>query len=375
MPRPAAILALAVALMALAAAAAGASGVRLVRVGTFSQPDYVAAPRGDAHRLFVVQRDGLIRLVRDGRVLRAPFADLRAQVLDPKPRARGDRRGLLSVAFTTDYARTGLLYAMYVDKADRLRVDELRRSAGDPNRADPASRRLVIELGPAARRDVGGQLQWGPGAALWISTGDEGAPASAQDLGSLNGKLLLINPATGSGGRGYGIPHGNPFVRRAAARPEIFAYGLRDPWRFSLDSPQLFTLGDVGAQVQEVDATSRALLRGASFGWPQVEGDVRRGPGHRGVLPLIVHPRGAGWCAVVGGYRVRDRSLPALYGRYVYGDMCQSRLWAARLTVNRAIGDGPLPLRVRSLVSFGLDGLNRLYAVSLAGGVWRFAAA
>jgi len=359
-----------------AAAGAPASGVRLVRVGTFSQPDYVAAPPGDAHRLFVVQRYGLIRLVKNGHVLRTPFADLRRAVLVRNPNEEIDQRGLFSIAFATDYARSGLLYAMYVDRRSHLRVDEMRRSATNPDRVDPRSRRLVIDIGHAGLQHHGGQLQYGPGAVLWISTGQEDDPRSSQDLGSLNGKLLRINPLTGRGGRAYGIPHGNPFAGRRDARPEIVAYGLRNPWRFSFDNAsQMVTIGDVGDETaEEVDGTSRALLRGANFGWPQVEGNVRRGPGHRGFLPLIVHRHRDGWCAIVGGYVVHDRALPALYGRYVYGDVCHPRLWSARLTVSRAFGDGPLPLRVPYLVSFGLDGRGRLYAVSLAGGVWRFAA-
>lgn len=337
---------------------------------------YVASPPGDAHRLFVVQRYGLIRIVKDGRVLRTPFADLRHAVLIRNPDEGVDQRGLFSIAFATDYARSGLLYAMYVDRRSHLRVDELRRSPTHPDRADPHARRLVIDLGRAGLQHHGGQLQYGPGAVLWISTGQEDDPRSSQDLGSLNGKLLRINPRTGGGGRGYGIPHGNPFVGRRGARPEIVAYGLRNPWRFSFDNPQTIAIGDVGDETaEEVDATSRALLRGANFGWPQVEGDVRRGPGHRGFLPAIVHRHADGWCAIVGGYVVRDRALPALYGRYVYGDVCSGRLWSARLAVTRASDDGPLPLRVRYLVSFGLDGRGRLYAISLDGDVWRFAAA
>jgi glucose/arabinose dehydrogenase len=374
MPRVAVLLA--AALVLCAAPAAGASGgVRLVRVGGFAQPDYATAPAGDAHRLFVVERYGLIRVVRDGRTLKAPFADLRRQVLIRDPNEGLDQRGLFSIAFAPDYRRSGLLYAMYVDRRSHLRVDELRRSAHDPDRVDPHGRRLVIDLGRAGLQHHGGQLQFGSGGLLWISTGQEDDPASSQDLGSLNGKLLRIDPRVRAGGRAYGIPRGNPFAGRAGARPEVMAYGLRNPWRFSFDArTQMLLIGDVGdSSVEEVDGTSLALLRGASFGWPQVEGNVRRGPGPRGVLPLVVHRHADGWCSVVGGYVVRDPGLPALRGRYLYGDVCSGRLWSARLTVTRAFDDGPLPLTVPYLVSFGRDGRGRLCAVSLAGTVWRLA--
>ncbi|MGN6189761.1 MAG: PQQ-dependent sugar dehydrogenase [Conexibacter sp.] len=343
---------------AAASAPAAASGVRLVRVGSFEQPDDVAAPPGDAHRLFVVQRYGLIRVVRDGRVLKAPFADLRRQVLIRDPDEGLDQRGLFSIAFAPDYRRSGLLYAMYVDRRSHLRVDALRRSRRDPDRVDPHARRLLVDLGPAGLQHHGGQLQFGLDRRLWISTGQEDDPASSQDPHSWNGKLLRIDP------------------RAPAARPEVMASGLRNPWRFSFDAPtRTVVIGDVGdSTVEEVDMLPLARLPGANLGWPHVEGNVRRSAGPRGVLPQIVHRHDDGWCSVVGGYVVRDPGLPALRGRYLYGDVCSGRLWSAKLTPAGAPDDRPLPLTAPYLVSFGRDGRGHLYAVSLAGDVWRLAA-
>jgi Glucose / Sorbosone dehydrogenase len=346
----------AVALLAATTSAFAAGGVRLVHVGRFEQPDDVAAPPRDAHRLFVVQRYGLIRIVRDGRVLPAPFADLRRQVLIRDPDEAVDQRGLFSIAFAPDYRRSGLLYAMYVDRRGHLRVDALRRSAHDRDRADPHGRRLLLDLGPAALQHHGGQLQFGMDGLLWISTGQEDDPASSQRLDSLRGKLLRIDP------------------RAPGALPQVMASGLRNPWRFSFDAAtRTVVIGDVGdSSVEEVDAVSIAsLAQTPDFGWPRMEGTLRSGPGPRGVAPLLVHRHADGWCSVVGGYVVRDPAPRALRGRYVYGDVCSGRLWSARLTASRASGDRPLGLTVPYLVSFGLDGRGRLYAVSLAGDVWR----
>jgi glucose/arabinose dehydrogenase len=391
------VLAAAFALLVLASATAAGADVRLVPVGTFTEPVYVSAPFGDAQRLFVVERAGLVRLVRDGRVLRRPFADLRRHVLIRDPQVRVDQRGLFSIAFARDYRHSGLLYAMYAARDGHLRVDELRRSASDSNRTDPRGRRPVIDLGPAGIQHHGGQLQVDRDGLLWISTGQEDDPASSQDLGSLNGKLLRIDPrrTRTSPAQPYAIPPDNPYVARADARPEIVASGLRNPWRFSLDARSgLALIGDVGEQaVEEVDALSlRDPLAGANFGWPLLEGRGRVAPTTRdepagvatpapdtladAVAPLLVQRHDAGWCSLVGGVVVRDPALRALRGRYIYGDVCSGRLRSARITsVTRATDDRALTPHVPYLVSFGVDARRRLYAVSLSGTVWRFAQA
>lgn len=364
------------------AAALGAPGVaaarlHLVPVGTFAQPDDLTAPPGDRHRLFVVERYGRIRVVRDRRVLRRPFLDISRDVLIANRDETKDQRGLFSMAFAPDYRRSGRFYVFYVDRADRLRVDEYRRSARDPDRADPRSRREVIDLGPAATEHHGGQLQFGPDGLLYISTGMNDTASASQDLSSLRGKLLRIDPRRSRTGAPYTVPAGNPFVTTAGARPEIYALGLRNPWRFSFDRRTgALVIGDVGENtVEEVDWVARGRGAGANFGWPIFEGNLREQPGTPAhyVAPVITHRHGRDWCAIVGGYVVRDPGLPALAGRFVYGDVCSGDLWSARLGSGRARGDRRLPLRVPYLVSFGQDARGRIYGVSLAGGVWRLA--
>jgi glucose/arabinose dehydrogenase len=361
------------------AADGGDSAVRAAAVGRFAQPVAVAAPTGERHLVVVVERRGRIRLVRDGRVVRRPFADLTRQVVRPRGPETVDQRGLLSVAFAPDYARSGLLYTYFVDRRGHLRVDELRRDARDRGRVDPRARRTVIDLGRVSLQHHGGQIQFGPDGMLWISTGQDDEPRSSRDLRSWHGKLLRIAPREGRDGSAYRVPVSNPFVATPGARPETFARGLRNPWRFSFDSRSgLLVIGDVGdARAEEVDALPVERAAGADFGWDTVEGRKRRRNGalEHYVAPAIVHQHSRSWCAVVGGLIVRDPRLPGLFGRYVYGDVCSGWVWSARLARSGAASDvRRLPLRIPYLVSFGRDGIGRPYAVSLSGYVWRLEA-
>jgi hypothetical protein len=175
------------------------------------------------------------------------------------------------------------------------------------------------------------------------------------------------------------VPADNPFTDRAGARGEIWAYGLRNPWRFSFDrSTNDLTIADVGQDaVEEVDHVSAARARGANFGWRALEGTKVLFGAERpssAIGPVIQKAHSAGWCSITGGYVVRDPALPALRGRYVYGDFCQGRLRSARLTSSGAAGDRDLGLpSIDSLSSFGQDGRGRVYVTSLSGPVYRLA--
>jgi glucose/arabinose dehydrogenase len=367
------LLALALPGAALALALPGAAQARLhlVRVGSFAAPIYAAAPPGDGRRLFVVERAGRIRVVRDGHELRRPFLDIRARV------SVGGERGLLSMAFAPDYARSGRFYVDYTDNSGDVRIVELRRSAS-PDRALAGSGRSVLRIGHSQfSNHNGGQIEFGPDGMLYIGVGDggsEGDPAGrGQSLGTLLGKLLRIDPRLGGG---YGIPRGNPFTG-AGQRPEIYAYGLRNPWRFSFDrATGAVAIGDVGQnRFEEVDYEPRGAAAGRNFGWSDFEGRARFKPGAtpRYAPPALVRSHASGFCAIVGGYVVRDRALGGLYGRYLYGDLCNPRIYAVRLRRGHASGDRATRLRVPQLVSFGEDGRGRLYTVSLGGAVYRLA--
>ncbi|MCW2951255.1 MAG: glucose/sorbosone dehydrogenase-like protein [Conexibacter sp.] len=356
------------------AARAAGGDVELTRIGRFDSPLYVAQPPGDARRLFVVEQAGRIRVVRDGRTLPRPFLDISSLVRS------GGEQGLLSVAFAPDYADSGRFYVDYTDVDGDTRVVEYRRASAD--RADPRSARQVLFQPQPEPNHNGGLLQFGPDGLLYVGLGDgggggdqHGSSGNGQNLGTLLGKLLRIDPRA-SGGRAYSVPAGNPFVGRSGARPEIYAYGLRNPWRFSFDrATGDLTIGDVGQdQVEEVDFVARGRGRGANFGWRAFEGRRREDPALQvmaDVKPALTYRHADGGCSVTGGYVVRDPRLPRLQGRYVYGDYCAGELLGARLAPERATARGSLGLRVPGLTSFGEDGAGRLYAVSQSGPVYR----
>jgi glucose/arabinose dehydrogenase len=314
-------------------------------------------------------------VLRNGKRLARPFLDISSDV-------RTDvERGLLSMAFARDYATSGRFYLYFTDNTGDIHIQELRRSAGDPDVADRSTRRNLLTI---RHREFGnhngGQLQVGPDGMLYAGTGDGGGGGdphrNGQRLSVLLGKLLRIDPRPAAG-RPYRIPRSNPFRRRRGARPQIWAYGLRNPWRFSFDRrTRALVIADVGQnEVEEVDYAPRGG-RGANYGWNVWEGRRRfsggRARGHR--PPVLTKLHSNGWCSITGGYVVRDRSLPGLYGRYVYGDLCKAGLRSARLRLARARGDRAVGVRVGNLVSFGEDAAAHVYAVSLSGPVYRLAA-
>jgi glucose/arabinose dehydrogenase len=340
---------------------------------------HVTAPRGDRRRIFVVEQGGVIRVVRGGRKLRRPFLDVRPLV------QAGGEQGLLSVAFAPDHARSRRFYVNYTDRAGTQSVVEYRTSRSNPERALPGSARRVLRYDGVEPNHNGGLLLFGPDGLLYIGTGDGGGAddqhgrrGNGQDLSSLLGKLLRIDPRP-SGGRPYGVPADNPFVGRAGARPEIYSYGLRNPWRFSFDrATGDLTIGDVGQNaIEEIDFARRGTARGANYGWRPFEGRRRNfdepAPDH--VPPVLELTHDDGNCSVTGGYVVRDRAVRSLFGRYVYADLCKGRLRAARLAAGRATGDRALRVgKVDQVSSFGEDGRGRVYVASLGGPVYRLAA-
>lgn len=351
-------------------------GVRLMRFARLEEPIYVTAPRGDRRRVFVVERAGRVRIVRDGRTLSQPFLDISGEV------STDGERGLLSIAFSPDYERDGKVYAYFTDRTGDIRIDELTRAGSDPNRVDAGSRRQVIAVEHRQYSNHnGGTVQFGPDGLLYAALGDGGGGGdpfkSGQNLGTLLGKLIRIDP-TATGGRPYRVPRENPFAGRQGARPEIYAYGLRNPYRFSFDrtSGDLAIADNGQEEVEEVDFARRGRGAGANYGWSVFEASRRfssgTAPGH--VRPVIERSHSTGVCSIIGGYVTRDRSLGRAYGRYVYGDFCTGEIRSARLRAPRARGDRPLGVaRVSAMVSFGEDGRGRLYVVSMEGQVYRLA--
>ncbi len=382
--------------LAISVSSPAGAAVSLLQVGTFAQPVYVTAPPGDLSRIFVVQRTGKIMVVRDG--VSSTFLDITGRV-----RSSGSEQGLLSMAFASDYATSGTFYVYYTAQppggsgapGSDLMISAFQRI--DADHADPGSERLVLQV-PHRKFDNhnGGQLQVGPDGMLWVGTGDGGdgndslgnaqqtSPAfNDADAGhdARLGKLLRIGMG-GSGSSGCDgrctIPAGNP----GFAQPEIWAKGLRNPWRFSFDRVTGdLTIGDVGQDTwEEVDfaaAPGRGI--GADYGWNVYEGLHARGstapagapPGV--TMPVLEkgHAAPDSFSTIAGGYVVRDPALPDLLGRYVYADTYLGDIRAATLTGGEATGDADTGLHVSTLASFGEDACGRVYAVSLDGPVYR----
>jgi glucose/arabinose dehydrogenase len=335
---------------------AAAQGVSLRRIGTFSSPTYLTAPPGDTHRVFVLEQAGTIRVVRDGKTLATPFLDLRSDV------STGGERGLLGMAFAPDYATSGLFYVHFTGLDGDIRIQEFRRASAD--RANRGSRRELLRVEHSAfSNHNGGQLSFGPDGHLYDGIGDGGSEGdpyrTAQNPKLLLGKILRFDAAR--------------------TNAQVFALGLRNPWRFSFDRANGdMTIADVGQdKYEEVDFVKWGNAAGRNYGWSSFEGlhAYHGGPTPANyVPPVLEHSHSEGWCSITGGYIVRDRSLPSLYGRYVYGDFCNPQLWSAELAPGRAAGNRPIGLRVPALSSFGEDGRGRVYAVSLNGPVYRLSA-
>ena len=361
---------------------AAAQAVSLEPVGTFTFPIAATSPPGDP-RLFVVERGGSIRIVDNGVTLPTPFL-----TIPPTELSTDGERGLLSMTFAPDYAQSGRFFTYSTDLGGDIRVDLWHRSA-DPNVASP-QRALVLRIEHSLRHEHnGGDLHFGPDGLLYVSTGDGGGENDPDRNGqtlirggsddeqstALLGKLLRIDPGEAGG---YTIPQDNPFVGRADARGEIFAYGLRNPFRFSFDrSNGALLIGDPGQDTLEEVDYSATRGRGVNFGWRCYEGaqpspgavQPCQAPGH--VAPVFEYGHGGGGCAITGGYVARDPTLPSLAGRYVYADYCIGDIRSIVPSSGAGDASTAIVLGFSKVVSFGEDACGRIYVVQRSGEVGR----
>jgi glucose/arabinose dehydrogenase len=354
---------------------ASAQAARLIDLGDFDQPIYVAAPPADNSRLMVVQKEGLIRVLEGGS--HSTFLDVAAAVGVQS----ADEQGLLSMAFAPDYATSGRFYVYYTAAdGSANRVDEFRVSA-NRSVADPGTRRPVISIPhTTASNHNGGTIAFGPDGFLYIAPGDGGNTADlAQDSNSLSGKVLRIDPRTGAT---YSIPPGNPFAGAPGA-DEVFHLGLRNPFRFSFDrATGDLIIGDVGSggaqQREEVTVVPAGTPPARNFGWPDCEGGSCPGgaPPDYFAPAFAYEPNPSGGSAVTGGVVVRDPALPELAGRYLYADFYEGALRTTTL-VPQAASDGHGPatgLSTEGVASITEDNGNCIYVTSLFGGdVFRLA--
>lgn len=344
----------------------------------FRQPTVLTAPTGD-ERLFVAQRVGVIRILdRDREMLDPAFLDITDRVL-----ANGIEQGLLGMAFHPDYASNGRFFVYYIDKGGRRQLSEFRVFASDPNRADPDSERVLFEFDqPPNATDIrhyAGNLAFGPDGYLWVASGD-GADSrrQGQDPNTIFGTILRIDV---DGGEPYGIPPDNPFVGGGGA-PEVWAYGLRNPWRFGIDPvDRLIYIADVGQSDEEEVDVVPIDEGGHNFGWSDMEGDRCF---HKGdcdpadyTSPVLTYGRDVG-LSITGGFVYRGSEIPELGGLYFYGDWVQGWIRSFRYVAGEVTEEKDwseeLGLPVGQINSFGLDGFGELYVVTHGGQVYKFTA-
>ncbi len=349
-------------------------GLRLEPIAAgLNNPLWLTAPAGDS-RLFIVEQPGRIRIVRDGQLLAAPFLDLTAQVSD------GNEQGLLSVAFHPDYARNGFFFVNFTDPRGDTRVERFTVSS-DPDRADPATRKLILTVPQPFANHNGGLVLFGPDRMLYIGMGDGGSAGdpmgNGQNRNTLLGKMLRIDV---DGGDPYAIPADNPFAGQNGTRNEIWALGLRNPWRFSFDpAANLLYIADVGqSRWEEIDIVA-VKQGGLNFGWNVMEGPAcytaQNCDSSGFVLPAAAYDHSEG-CSITGGAVYRGARIPALLGHYFFADYCQGwirsfKYEAGAVTERRQWNVD----NIGRVLSFGEDAAGELYVLSDRGKVYRIAPA
>lgn len=348
--------------------------VRTVRVvGGLQRAVYLTAPEGDS-RLFILEQDGLI-LVFDGeRLLPRPFLDLTGLTDE------AGEQGLLGLAFAPDYAESGVFYVNHTDLGGSTNIARYRVGEDDADVADPRSREVLLTLSQPFTNHNGGQIAFGPDGMLYIGLGDGGGGGDpgnrAQDDTTRLGKMLRLD-VSGGPGSGFTVPPDNPFVGEPFPRPQVWAKGFRNPYRFSFDrlTGDLY-IGDVGqAAWEEVDIEPAGHPGGSNYGWRLMEGAHCHIPAsgcNDGTLILPAHEYAldSGRCAVIGGYVYRG-SVGSLQGRYLFGDFCSaevfSLVWAGDNSVtdvrNHTLTLAPTVGSIDFITSFGEDGAGEVYIV------------
>ena len=355
---------------------AGTVPVGLQEVASgLSFPLYLTAPVGDPSRLFIVEKGGAIRVIKEGALVPTPFLDLTAKV------STGGEQGLLGLAFDPEYATNGRFVVHYTDVNGNTVVSLFRVAAGDADRADPASETVVLTAEQPFSNHNGGQILFGPDGMLYIGLGDGGSGGDpggrGQSLADLLGSILRVDVRSGTG---YTVPPDNPFVGQAGASPEIWNYGLRNPWRFTFDpaTGDLY-IADVGQNAwEEVDVVRAAegAGRGANFGWNVTEGRhcyANAGCDLNGfTLPVLEYGHGEG-CSISGGFVYRGAAIPDLQGHYFYADYCQGWVRSFRLQDGQAVELQQWPTLAPggTIPSFGQDAAGELYVLTAEGRVFR----
>lgn len=374
--------------------------------GGLNSPVYITHAGDNSGRLFVVEQSGKIRVLINGALQTTPFLDITGRVRSPAS-GGGNEQGLLSVAFPPGFSSKKYFYVYYTNHAGNNQVSRFHMSS-DPNQADPNSEELILLINhPQFENHNGGQLVFGPDGYLYIGTGDGGSGGdpygNAQNLGSLLGKILRIDvemesttivlganrtflpiilaDVRSSSMQPYAIPPDNPFVGTAGAKGEIWAYGLRNPWRFSFDrQTQDLYIGDVGQdKIEEVDFQPASSQGGENYGWNILEGTNCYKPASgctpppNYVAPVSEYNHGtndSNGCSISGGYVYRGSQFPGLDGIYFYGDFCSGKIWGLQQS-GGVWQDQMLLDTAYNITSFGEDQSGDLFAADRNGGIYQ----
>jgi glucose/arabinose dehydrogenase len=342
----------------------------------FDQPVQVVDPGDGSGRLFVVEQGGQVEIVADGSALPDPFLDISDRV------SRGYEQGLLSLAFHPAFAENGVFFLYNTDEAGDTRVERWQVSGEDPNRADPDSAELIFSVDQPYPNHNGGLLLFGPDGYLYIGLGDGGSGGDpeghGQNTDTTLGAILRVNVDEAPEGATYGIPEDNPFASGGGA-PEIWVWGLRNPWRFSFDRETGdLLIGDVGqGRWEEISRFPADGDGSRNFGWNVMEGPecYRAADCDQSgfAAPVFAYDHGTGGCSVTGGYVYRGRDVPELRGVYLLADYCSGQVWAIWPNGEDEWGSvGPVDTGL-AVTSFGEDGAGELYVVDHGGGIYRVA--
>jgi glucose/arabinose dehydrogenase len=341
--------------------------------GGFASPLYVTDANDDTGRLFVVEQGGTIRIIADGAAGETPFLDITDRV-----GSQASEQGLLGLAFPGNFAESGVFYVNYTDLDGNTVVSRFGLTA-DASVSDPASEQILLQQEQPFPNHNGGSLIFGPDNYLYIGFGDGGSQGdpngNGQRLDTWLGKILRIevDPAFVPEGEAYAIPEDNPFVDDPGALPEIWAYGLRNPWRFSFDRET----GDVwiadvgGTQLEEVNYAPLTDAAGVNYGWSVTEGTschIEPACDTAGfTLPVFEYTHDFG-CSITGGYVYRGEDMPDLAGTYLFADYCSGLLWGGGLDASGAWAmSAPIETGL-SISSFGEDDAGNVYLTDLSGG-------
>lgn len=341
-------------------------------------PVFVAHAGDGSGRLFIVEKPGTIRILDDSGARSVPFLDIRDRV-----GSSGSEQGLLGLAFAPDYANSGHFFVNYTERGGRTAVARFAVT-GDPNRADPGSEFRILTLDQPAANHNGGMLLFGPDGYLWVGTGDGGAAndrfGNGQNPSTLLGKMLRLD-VTSDTGAPYQVPADNPWVQAdwngRDMRDEVWAVGLRNPWRYSFDrATGDLWIADVGQNLyEEVHYVPAGSPGGLNFGWPIMEGThcfPETAACERAGLeiPVVDYAHAGNGCSITGGYVYRGSASPALAGVYLYGDYCSGKIWGLAREGN-GWRSALLLESGLNISSFGEDEAGELYVVDLRGGVYR----